>query len=333
MLDELPLRRTPALSRPRTELTLLAAIAAAPSMAPAASYPEKPVRIIVPAPTDSRSDRIARLVSPLIGAHFGERFLVDNRSGAAGVLGTEIAARATADGYTVLTGSPSTLTTTAFRRVKTSYDTLTDFTPIGIVALSPFVLTAHPAVPAADFGSLRALARSKRAKLTYGAVTPDGTAFAAMELLQNAAGIDFRRHGFSMRTELIGQLARGEVQIGMLSIVDALDHVRARRLRPLAVTSSRRSSALPQVPTAAESGLPGFEATQWTGLLAPARTPPEITSELAIGLRRALQNPGVRRQFTQEGMLPGDGDPATFAARLHREIELYGSLRKRLPWP
>jgi len=312
---------------------LVAALAAMPSLVLATSYPEKPVRIIVPAPADSRSDRVARLVSPLIGTYFSEPFLVDNRSGSAGVLGTEIAARATPDGYTLVIGTPASLTTPAFRRVKTPYNVTKDFTPIGIVAISPFVLAAHPSVPAADMDSLLSLARVSRGRLTYGAITPGGTAFAAMELLQNAAKIDFKRQGYPVRAELLGQLLSGKVSIGMLDLHEALDHVRARRLRPIAVTSLRRSTALPQVPTAAESGLSGFEATKWTGLLAPARTPAEITSELGIGLRRALLNPGIRWQLGQEGMLPGDGDAAAFAARLQHEIESYGKLKKPLPWP
>lgn len=320
------------MSRPKISLVLLAAIATAPSVSPAASYPEKPVRIIVPAPADSRSDRVARLVSPLIGAYFGERFLVDNRSGGAGVLGTEIAARATPDGHTLVIGTPLTMTTTALRRVKTPYHVSRDFTPIGIVAVSPFVLTAHPTLPVDDISSLLALARVARSKLTYASTTPGGTAFAAMELLQNAARIDLKRQTYPARSEVIGQLLQGKVSIGMLDVFDALDHVRARRLRPIAVTSSRRSTALPQVPTAAESGLPGFESTKWTGLLAPAQTPTEITAELSVGLRRALLNPGVRWQLMQEGMLPGDGDAAAFAQRVQREIEIYGRLKKSLPW-
>jgi tripartite-type tricarboxylate transporter receptor subunit TctC len=311
---------------------LLAAFAAAPPDLPASSYPEKPVRIIVPAPTDSRSDRVARLISPLVGAYFGERFLVDNRSGTAGVLGTAIAARATPDGYTLVIGTPSSLTTTAFRRVKTPYDVSKDFSPIGIVAVSPFVLTVHPTVPVADMSSLLAFARVNRNKLTYASIQPGGTAFAAMELLQSTARIDMKRHAYTARSELIGQLLQGNVSIGMLDVFDALDHVRARRLRPIVVTSSRRTTALPQVPTAAESGLAGFEATKWTGLLAPARTPPEITAELSVGLRRALLNPGVRWQLMQEGMLPGDADAAAFALRVQREIEIYGKLKKPLPW-
>lgn len=312
---------------------LLGTLALAFGPTHAASYPNKPVRIIVPAPTDSRSDRVARLVSPLIGTHFSERFLVDNRSGYAGVLGTEIAARATPDGYTLVMGTPSTLTTTAFRRVKTTYDVTRDFTPIGIVAVSPFLLATHPTVPASDIGSLLSFARVTRGKLTYGTITPGGTASVAMELLQSAANIDFKRQGYPVRTELIGQLLSGQVSIGMLDVVDALDHVRARRLRPIAVTSTRRSTALPQVPTASESGLSGFEVTKWTGLLAPARTPDEITAELGAGLRRAMSNPGVRWQLMQEGMLPGDADATAFAIRLRREIEIYGKLKKPLPWP
>jgi tripartite-type tricarboxylate transporter receptor subunit TctC len=294
-------------------------------------YPDKPVRLIVPHPVGTSSDRIAHLIEPLLEAYFGQRFLVDNRSGADGLLGTELAARSTPDGHTLLIGTPGPLTMTAYRRLHPAYDARKDLAPIGLIAKAPFVLAAYPGVPAAGISELRMLARSNRGSLSYGATPSGATALIAMELLRSVAQIDLKPQGYAARAELIGQLLTGQVSVGMLDMREALEHVRARRLRPLAVTSSRRSAALPQVPTAAESGLTGFEATKWTGLLAPARTPKEVQQELAAGLRRALANPGVRWQLAQDGLHPGDGDAAVFESLLTKELAVYGKLTKPLP--
>lgn len=314
---------------------LSALLVAIPPAFAAAPYPDKPVRVVVPAAAGTRPDRIAHLVSPLLGAHFGQRFIVDNRSGAEGLLGTELAARATADGCTLVVGMPATLTTMSLRRMKPSYDPLKDFFPIGLVASSPFVLAVHPSLPAASVAELVSLARKDRGRMSYGVTRTGSTAHAAMELLQAAVRIDLKQQGHRARADSLGQLLTGSIDVGMLDLHDALDHVRARRLRALAVTASRRSAALPHVPTASEAGIADFEASKWTALLAPARTPREIVDELGIGLRRALANPGARWQLAQEGMQPGDGDSGTLATLLKRELAHYGRLAHPLSirWP
>lgn len=297
----------------------------------AASYPDKPVRLIVPVAAGTQPDRVARLITPLLGAYFGQRFIVDNRSGAAGLLGTELAANATPDGCTLLIGMPATLTTTAFRKLHPPYDTRKDFAPIGMIAASPFVLAVHPAVPVATVDDLLALARSKRARLSYGVGPERDTTHIAMELLQRVARIDLKRSGYQARAQVLDHLVAGQIQLALLEVGDALDHLRARRLRSLAVTTARRTPSLPYVPTTAESGLAGFEASKWIGLLGPARTPAEIVDELGIGLRRALANPGVRWQLAQEGLQPGDGEAGGFGRMVARELADYGKLAKR--WP
>jgi tripartite-type tricarboxylate transporter receptor subunit TctC len=309
--------------------------ATAPFCTATASYPDKPVRVIVPAAAGSRPDRVAHLVTPLLGAYFGERFIVDNRSGAHGLMGTELAARATPDGCTLLIGMPATLTTTAFRRLRPPYDAKKDFAPIGMIATSPFVLAVHPSVPATTVDDLLSLARSKRSRLAYGVGPRRDAAQGAMELLQRMARIDLKHNDYPARAELLGNLIAGQVNLALLEVSDALDHLRARRLRPLAVTTARRSAALPYVPTTAESGLAGFEASRWTGLLAPARTPADIVGELGVGLRRALANPGVRWQLAQEGLQPGEGEAGAFERIVARELADYAKLAKpsALRWP
>lgn len=321
--------------RSESALALLLSCVCAPVCVAAARYPDKPVRVVVPVPAGANSDRIARLVSPLLGAYFGQQFIVDNRSGSEGLLGTELVARATADGCTLLVGMPATLTTTTYRRLRPAYDTRKDFVPIGVIAVSPFVLTVHPAVPATTVDDLIALARSKRNGLSYGVARGRETAQVAMDLLQSIARIDLRENGYPARAELLGRLISGEVNLALLEVRDAIEHLRARRLRPLVVTASRRASALPHVPTTAEAGLAGFNATKWAGLLAPARTPADVVTELGIGLRRALANPGVRWQLAQEGLQPGDGEAGTFERVIARELAEYNRLAKALPlrWP
>lgn len=317
--------------RPLIILVPLLLPAAGCAQAGPLAYPDKPVRVIVTTAPGRQADRVAHLIVPLLGTHFGQRFIVDNRTGADGLLGTELAARATADGCTLLVGMPATLTTTAYRRLHPAYDTRKDFAPIGLVAASAFVVATHPAVPAAGLQDLIALARSDRSRLAFGIAREPDTARVAIEHMQSVARIDLGERRFPARAELVGRLLAGEVAVGMLEVRHALEHVRARRLRALAVTSARRSAALPNVPTVAESGLPGFEATKWTGLLAPARTPPDVVAELAVGLRRALANPGVRWQLAQDGLQPGDGESEAFRALLAREIAEYGRLAKPLP--
>jgi len=318
------------LSRPIT--VALALFFTAPSTAfTADDYPDKPVRIVVPEAAGTRPDRVARLVAPGLAAQIGQQFLVDNRSGAHGSLGTELGARATPDGYTLLIGMPSTLTTTRYPGPRRTYDVLTDFTPIGRISVAPYVLTAHPSVPAKTVNDIVALAKSQPGRLTYASGGQGGTAQVAMELLKSMARIDIRRVSYGAASRLPDGLLEGRVSLSMLPVVESMGHIQSGRLHPLGVTSHRRSSQLPRVPTLHESGLQGFDASKWVGLLAPARTPQEIQQRLSTALQRVVSNADVRQQLVHEGMEPADGEAATFAALLRRESDLYRKLSKRLP--
>ena len=296
--------------------------------AAAEDYPNKPVRVLVPTPAGSTPDMTARLVTPGLTSLFGQQFIVDNRSGAGGMLGTELAAKATPDGYTLVMGTPGTLTIMQYVQKDVPYNTLRDFVPIGLIAIGPYLFVAHPTVPARSVGELIGLAKSEPGKLTYGSAGNGSTNHLAMELFKSMAGVDIRhvpyKGGPQATTDLIG----GHIQLSMLSIGPLLPHVKAHRLKVLAVTSSKRTAQLPQVPTVNESGLKGFEAITWFGMLAPAATPKGIVTRITEGLQKVMRKPETRAQFERQGAEPANGDPAEFARLLRREIELYGKLAK-----
>lgn len=295
----------------------------------AQDYPDKPVRVLVPTPTGSPPDMVARLISPGLTALFSQQFIVDNRSsGGNGMLGTELAAKSTPDGYTLLVGTPGTLTIARYVHKDVPYDTLRDFAPIGLISIGPYLFVTHPSVMARTVPELIALAKTRPGKLTYGSTGNGSIDHLAMELFKNMAGVDIRHVPLKGGTQATTDLVGGHVDVSMLSIAPLLPYVKSDRLRVLAVTSAQRASQLPQVPTLNESGLKGFEATTWFGLLAPARTPQPILTRLAEGLQKVMRQRETRAQFQRQGAEPANGDPAGLLRLIQREIEIYGKLAK-----
>lgn len=294
----------------------------------AQAYPDKPVRVLVPTPVGSTPDMVARLVTPGLSDLFGQQFIVDNRSGAGGMLGTELAAKATADGHTLLVGTPSTLTIMQYVQKAVPYDTSKDFVPIGLISIGPYLLVAHPSVPAKSVAELIALAKAAPNKLTYGSAGNGSTNHLAMELFKSMAGVHIRHVPYKGGPQATNDVIGGHVNLSMLSIGPLLPHVKAQRLRVLAVTSSKRAPQLLQVPTVAESGLKGFEAITWFGMLAPAKTPAGIVELLSQGLQKVMRSQETRAQFQRQGAEPASGNPREFAALIRREIATYGKLAK-----
>lgn len=291
-------------------------------------YPNKPVRVLVPTPAGSTPDMVARLVTPGLSTLFGQQFIVDNRSGAGGMLGTELAANATPDGYTLLVGTPGTLTIMRYVQKNVPYDTLRDFAPIGLISVGPYLLVVHPSVPAKSVNELIALAKAQPGKLTYGSSGNGSTSHFAMELFKSMARVDIRHVPYKGGPQATTDLVGGHVNVSMLSIGRLMPHVKAQRLRVLAVTSAKRSSQLPEVPTVDESGVKGFEAIMWFGMLAPAKTPRPVVARLAAGLQKVMRNAETRAQFQRQSVEPANGDPAELERLIRREIELYGKLAK-----
>lgn len=294
----------------------------------AQDYPNKPVRVLVATPARSTPDMVARLVTPGLSTLFGQQFLVDNRSGANGMLGTELAAKATPDGYTLVMGTPSTLTIMRYVHKDVPYDALRDFSPIGLISVGPYLLVAHPSVAARTVGELIALAKTQPGKLTYGSGGNGSTNHLAMELFKSFARVDIRHVPYKGDLPAITDVLGGHVNMSMLPIGPLLPYVKTDRLRVLAVTSVKRASQLPQVPTLDESGLKGFEAIVWFGMLAPARTPKPIVARLAEGLQKVMRQREVRAQFQDQSIEPADGNPAELEQLIRREIETYGKLAK-----
>jgi len=292
------------------------------------NYPNKPVRVLVPTPAGSTPDLSARLVTPGLSAHFGQQFIVDNRSGAGGMIGTELASKAAADGYTLLMGTPGTLTIMRYVQKNVPYDTLKDFTPIGLISIGPYLFVAHPAVPAKTVSELVALAKAEPGKLTYGSAGNGSTNHLAMELFKSVAGVNIRHVPYKGGPQATTDLVGGHVNLSMLSIGPLLPHVKAQRLRVLASTGAKRSVHLPEVPTVEEAGVKGFEAVTWFGMLAPAQTPKPVLARLGDGLSKVMRAPETRAQFERQGTELAEGGAPEFLSLIRREIDTYGKLAK-----
>ncbi|OGA49857.1 MAG: hypothetical protein A3G24_02105 [Betaproteobacteria bacterium RIFCSPLOWO2_12_FULL_62_13] len=299
-----------------------------PLLAAAQDYPNRPIRVIVPTPAGSASDMSLRLVTPDLSALFGQQFVVDNRAGAGGRIGTELAARSSADGYTLVLGTPGTLTIMQHLQKDLPYQTLRDFAPIGLISQGPYLLVAHPSVPVRSVKELLALAKAQPGKLDYGSAGTGATNHLAMELFKSMTGANINhvpyKGGALATTDLVG----GHIDLSMLSIGPLLPHVKAGRLRALGITSAKRFALIPEAPTISESGVPDYEAITWFGLLAPAGTPRTVLTRLSDALQKVLRAPEMREKFQRRGAEPGNKNAAEFAELIRREAELYGKLIK-----
>jgi len=311
----------------RSSLVLLCLMGYAAGIA-AQSYPNKPVRVLVPTAAGSIPDVVARLITPGLSALLGQPFLVDNRSGANGMLGTELAAKATPDGHTLLIGTPATLTIVHYVHKQVPYETLKDYAPIGLIALGPYLFVAHPSVPAKSVAELVTLAKAEPGKLSYGSQGNGSAGHLAMELFKTMAGIDIRHVPAKSAPQAAEDLLGGHVNLSMLPISPVLPQVKAKRLRALAVTTDHRVRQLPQTPTVGESGLQGYQAGTWFGMLAPAKTPAAIVAQLSEALQKVLRAAETRAQFQRQGAEVASGEPGELGALLRRELTLYGKVSR-----
>jgi len=309
---------------PRRGAIAAAALAlAAPYVARAAEFPTRPVRLVVPFPPGGPTDTIARLVAPRVERGWGQPVVVENRGGAGGNIGTAAVARAAPDGHTLLlVASSHAINPSIFRALP--YDPLRDFVPVALLASSPFVLVVHPSVPANSLAELIALARARPGRLNYASASNGSGNHLAMEMLKAAAGVDLVHVPYAGAAPATTDLLAGQVPVMFNNMVSAVPHIPAGRLRALAVSGQRRAAALSEVPTVAESGFPGFDATTWYGVLAPARTPPSIVAELNARFVTALDGAQQRERLAALGLDPTPMAPDAFGRFIESEMAEWG---------
>jgi len=297
---------------------LLVALHCACGYALAQGFPGKPVRLIVPAAAGGPTDVVARTLAPKLGEHLGQALIVDNRGGAGGVVGTEALAKAPADGYTLAIVFISHATNPTLY-AKLPYDTLKDFAAIGMVGHQTTVLVVHPSVPAKSVGDLVALAKARPGALSYAADTASA-AHLAGELFRYMSGTSIVHVAFKGNGPALVDTLAGHVPFMFNAIVTSLPHVKAGRLRALAVSSTQRSQLAPDLPTVSESGLRGFEVTAWYGMVAPARTPAEVMRKLSAEVGRTLRLPELRERLSAQGVELTPGTPEQFDLFVRGEI-------------
>jgi tripartite-type tricarboxylate transporter receptor subunit TctC len=295
------------------------ACAAAAHAQSTGTYPSRPVRIIVPQSPGASTDLTARLIAQKLTGVLGQQVLVDNRPGAGSVIGTEVVAKATPDGHTLLVVASSlTLNPTLHKNL--GYDPVRDFAPITQLSSFPNMITVHPTVPVKTVKDLIALAKAKPGALNYGSSgTATGTHLSA-ELFKYMTQTDIVHVPYKGGGAAVPALLGGQVQLGFATVSSVLPHVKAGKLRGVAVTTSKRSAVLPDVPTIAESGVPGYDHGPWNGFLAPAKTPRAIVNRLSEETARILHAPETRAIFLNEGAEPVGNKPDEFAAIIKTEI-------------
>jgi len=300
---------------------LCAVLSAVVTQANAQAYPVKPIRIIVGFPAASGADFVARTVGQRLSSMLGQSIVVENRTGAAGTIATGIVAAAAPDGYTLLQVTAAETAQSALR-AKMQYNLERDFSPIALMALGTFVLVVHPSVPADDMRKLISLARAQPGKLNYGSSGPGSSPHLAATLLKQMTGIAIVDVAYKGATEAVTATVSGEVDMSFPSITAALPLMQSGRLRVIAVTSAKRATLLPDVPTVAEAGVPGFERSTWHGLIAPGAAPREIVSSLNNLVVKIVGSQEVRDLFGRQGLEPQTSTPEEFAALIKRDIEV-----------
>jgi tripartite-type tricarboxylate transporter receptor subunit TctC len=311
----------------------LALAALVPSSAAAQAYPAKPVKLIVPFPAGGGVDNIGRVVAEKLGLALGQQFVVENRGGAAGVIGMRVAAKAAPDGYTLVMTTTGTVAINPTLYAEPGYDPRRDFAPVGLISSTPIVLMAHPSFAAKSLAEVIALAKRQPGRLNVGTPPPGTSNHLAAELFKSAAGIDVLIVAYKGTGPLTTDLLGGHVPLAFNVIAPAMTHLKSGALRAIAVAAPARSSVLPDVPTAAESGLPGFEAVLHYGLLAPAGTPQAIVARLNRELRALIGTAEVRARIAADGGDPLPSTPEEFAADIDREESKWSALIRKLELP
>jgi tripartite-type tricarboxylate transporter receptor subunit TctC len=298
----------------------------APSPGGEGSWPSKPVHFIVPFQAGSSSDTIARIVAQQLTEQMGQQFVVEDRVGGSGIVGTELIARARPDGYTIGLANTSTHAAVVALNPNVPFDPIADFTPVAMVASSPFALLESPTVPTNSVQDLIALARAKPYALNYASAGQGTLSHLAAELFESMAQIKLTHVPYRGTGQSSLDLMEGRVELLFGTIAPSLPHIRAGKIRALATTGDKRNAMLPDVPTLAESGLPGYEAALWTAIVMPASAPPDIVRRLNRQVLTAVNAPSVRAALKQQGVDPEAGTPETVAAVIRQDVKKWRDL-------
>ena len=283
-------------------------------------YPAKPIRVIVPFAPGGNVDITARLVAPGLQEALGQPVVVENKPGAGGTIGADAVAKAAPDGYTLLMGSNSTFSVAPSLYPKNPYNPLADFAPVAMIASAPFVLVVNPAVAARDARELVALAKASPGKLTMSSAGTGSSNHLVGEFFQEISGARFTHIPYKGSGQALTDLMGGQVNLHFDQITSAASHIQAGKLRALMVTARERVPMLPDVPTAAQAGYPAFEATNVTGLIAPAGTPREIVEKLNAAVQKVIAQPAIRAKFAEIGAQATGGTPEQFGAYIREDL-------------
>ncbi len=293
----------------------------------ALSYPTKPIRLIVPFPAGGTTDIFARIIAQKLSENLGQQVLVDNRAGASGIIGSEIVLKSPPDGHTLLlTATHHVVNPSLYKKLP--YDTLKDFVAVALVATSPNVLVAHPSFPANSIKELIALAKAKPGQINFASTGIGGANHLSGEMLKSMAGIDLVHIPYKGAAPAMNDLLGGHVSLMFDTIGVELPYVKAGKLKALAVTTAKRTAIAPEIPTIAESGVPGYEAVSWFGLYGPAGMPKEIVNRLNTEVARILNLPEVHKKFMAYGAETEALSPDQFAAFVKSEIAKWGKVVK-----
>jgi tripartite-type tricarboxylate transporter receptor subunit TctC len=295
-----------------------------------ANYPNKPIRLIIAFPAGGSTDIVGRIVAQKLSERLGQPIVVENRGGAGGTIGTDAAAKAAPDGYTLTLGTTSTMAVAPGAYSKLGYDPIKSFSPVSLVAVTPYLLVVNPQVPANSLAELVTLAKSQPGKLNYASAGNGSTTQLAMEMLNDVTGMNMTHIPFKGNAAADLAIVSNQVQVLFGSMPALLQHAKTNKLRALAVGSPQRSPALPDTPTVAELGYPGFEAALWLGILAPTGTPKPIIERLNKELVAITATPDFKAAMDRNGADAISNSPEQFASLIKIEVGKYGSITKKL---
>jgi tripartite-type tricarboxylate transporter receptor subunit TctC len=308
------------------KIAVLAMVAGAASAVSAQSYPDKPVRLLVPFPAGAGVDIVARMIAAPLAETWGQAVVIDNRPGAGGTIACELAAKAAPDGHTLLLGNVSTFAMAPSLYKKVNYDPVRSFAPITLVNTSANVLVVHPVVAATTVQGLIALAKAKPGQINYASAGGGTSPHLAAELFKSMAGVDLVHVPYKGSPQALTDLLGGQTQLMFASLVSALPHVRQNRLRALGVTTLRRAAALPEVPAINEAGLRGYDVSVWQGMVAPAATPPAVIAQLNRQIAAILQSADLRERLAAQGLEAVTNSPRDFGNTIAAEARKWAAV-------